>query len=132
MLMYPFAILIVFAIGAIAIDAAVLFQAHRQAVDVAAGIATDMAGVLDEAAFAADGTIAIDRERAADVLAYANDVVLAGHPNALRCRAAISSGPEVVEVECSGSGRPLLLPISGGPDGFAFTASAVAEPAERT
>lgn len=131
LLLYPFAVLIVFAIGAIAVDAAVLFQAHRQAVDVAAGIASDAAGLLDEAAFAADGTIAVDRERAAGLLAYANGVELADHPHDLRCTAQVRDDPAAVEVTCTGAGRPLLLPITGGPDGFTFSASSRASPVER-
>ena len=111
LLMYPFAVLIVLAIGAIAIDGAVLFQAHRQAVDVAAGLASDMAAVIDEEAFAGDGTVRVDPTRARDVLAYANDVVLADHPNGLVCTATV--GLDTVAVTCSGTGEPLLLTISG-------------------
>lgn len=131
MLMYPFAILIVFALGAIAIDGAVLFQAHREAVDVASGLASDISSVLDEAAFAADGAIRIDTDRAADVLAFANDVELVDHPNDLTCLADVSAGPVAVEVSCTGVGRALLLPIGGASGGLRFTATARAVPDER-
>lgn len=131
LLLYPFAVLIVFAIGAIAIDAAVLFQAHRQAVDVAAGIASDVAGLVDEATFAEDGSVAIDTDRAADLLDYTNAVQLADHPNDLRCTATVRDDPAAVEVTCTGAGRPLLLPITGGPDGFTLSATSRASPVER-
>jgi hypothetical protein len=131
LLMYPFAVLTVLVIGAIAIDAAVLFQAHRQAVDVAAGLAGDIAGIIDEETFAGDGTVVVDRDRAAAAIAYANDVVLADHPHDLRCRAAVPAGGVAVAVTCEGRGRPLLLPIGGGPDGFAISATSTAAPVER-
>lgn len=132
LLMYPFAILIVFALGAIAIDGAVLFQAHRQAVDVASGLASDISSLVDEQAFADDGTIRIDISRAADVLAFANEVELAGHPNRLWCEADVRSASVAVEVTCTGTGQALLLPIGGSDGGLRFSATSRAVPDERS
>lgn len=126
LLLYPFAVLIVFALGAIAVDAAVLFQAHREAVDVASGVAADIAGVVDEAAFADDGTIRIDRDRAGDVLAFANTVTLDDHPNQLRCGADVAPDGAGVAVTCDGTGRPLLLPIGGDSPLMTFSATVTA------
>lgn len=131
LLMYPFAVLIVLALGAIAVDGAVLFQAHRQTVDVASGLATDIAGIVDEAAFAEDGTVTIDRARASDVIRFANAVDLAGHPNQLRCSASVSGDPEVVEVVCTGRGQALLLPVAGIGGAMTLRGTATAAADER-
>lgn len=129
LLMYPVAVLMVLVIGAVAIDAAVLFQAHRQAVDTASGLASDIAGIVDEAAFAREGEVRIDRDRAGDVLSYANEVQLAGHPNGLSCGAEL--GDDRVAVTCRGTGRPLLFTIGGEAATLRVEATVTASSRER-
>ena len=129
LLMYPLAVLMVLAIGAIAIDAAVLFQAHRQTVDVAAGLASDVAALVDESTFASSGELRIDSDRAEQVVAHANEAVLDGHPNELRCAAVVATTD--VEVVCSGTGRALLLTLGGRSGAMRLEAAATATIVER-
>lgn len=124
LMMYPFAILVVLMVGGIAVDAAVLFQAHREAVDVSAGLASDIAGVIDEQAFAQEQVVVIDRSRAADVLAFTNGVELAGHPNGLSCTASVDGSD--VAVTCAGTARPILAPLSEGSSLFSFEVTSTA------
>ncbi len=110
MILYPFALLIVLALGGIALDTAVFFQAHREAVDVAAGLASDIAGIIDEESFAERGQIVIDPVRAQRLVNVTNND-LATHPNQLVCSHALSGNS--VEVRCVGTGEAILLPVVG-------------------
>lgn len=125
LLMYPFAVIIVIILGSLAVDTAIVFQAHRQAVDVSAGLASDIAGVVDEAAFATEGAIRIDRARAADILRYTNDTALAGDPSDLRCRiVTITDDPASVTVACAGTASGALLDSEFARVGITGTATA--------
>lgn len=115
LVLYPFAVLIVLALGGLALDVALFFQAHRESADVAAGLASDIAGVIDEAAFAtsATGTVAIDGERARVLLDFTNQD-LVGHPYGLQCSAAVRPAtPATVDVVCTGRADAVLLPAGG-------------------
>lgn len=110
MILYPFALLIVLALGAIALDTAVFFQAHRESVDVAAGLAGDIAGIIDEAEFAASGAVVIDPVRAQRLIDVTN-LDLASHPNHLVCTHMLVGS--TVHVRCVGTGEAILLPVVG-------------------
>lgn len=115
LVLYPFAVLIVVALGGLALDFALWFQAHRESVDVAAGLAGDIAGIVDEEAFAtsAGGEVRIDAARAANVVELVN-ADLAEHPYDLSCRAAIqAAAPDTVDVVCTGTANAILLPAVG-------------------
>lgn len=129
LMMYPFGILIVFLLGAIAIDAAVLFQARRQAVDVSAGLASDIAAMIDEESFATTGVARVDAARAAAAVDFANTRTLAEDPNRIRCTEAIDL--DEVSVTCSGTGQALLLPLTGASGAMSFTVSSTASLTER-
>lgn len=113
LVLYPFAVLIVLGLGGLALDVALYFQAHRQSVDVAAGLASDIAGVVDEAAFAATGEVAIDVDRARLLVDLVNQD-LAAEPYELSCEAAVRAAePATVDVACTGRAEAVLLPVGG-------------------
>ena len=113
LVLYPFAVLIVLGLGGVALDLALFFQAHRESVDVAAGLAHDIAGVLDEGVFATSGEIVIDTGRA-QVLVDLTNGDLVGHPSGLHCSAAVRpAAPATVDVTCAGTAAPVLLPAVG-------------------
>ena len=113
LVLYPFAVLIVMALGGLALDFAVYFQAHRESVDAAAGLASDIAGIVDEAAFSTAGVARIDTARAQVVLDLTNQD-LAAHPYQLSCVAAVRpAAPDTVDVECRGQASGILLPAIG-------------------
>lgn len=113
-MLYPFAVLIVVALGGIALDFALFFQAHREAVDTAAGLASDIAGIVDEAAFATSttGEVRIDTARA-DVVVDLVNHDLASHPYQLVCHPPSYPTPDTVDVECTGRADAILLPAAG-------------------
>lgn len=111
--LYPFAVLIVLGLGGIALDMALFFQAHRTSVDVAAALAHDIAGVVDEATWATSGSVVIDTRRAQALVELTNRD-LDGHPHGLRCSAAVPPAtPATVDVVCVGDAAPVLLPAVG-------------------
>ncbi len=113
LVLYPFAVLIVVGLGGLALDFALYFQAHRESVDVAAGLASDIAGIVDEATFATTGEVRIDSGRAEQVVALTNQD-LTGHPYELSCEAGVRPGaPDTVDVECTGRADAILLPAAG-------------------
>ena len=113
LVLYPFAVLIVLGLGGLALDTALFFQAHRESVDVAAGLASDIAGVVDEAAFATAGEVRIDQDRARLLVDLAN-ADLAEHRYDLVCQATVrAAAPDVVDVVCTGRAEPVLLPVAG-------------------
>lgn len=113
LVLYPFAVLVVLGLGGLALDTALFFQAHRESVDVAAGLASDIAAVVDEAAFATTGEVRIDTERARLLVDLANTDLVA-HRYDLACDAAVRvDAPDVVDVACTGRAEPVLLPVAG-------------------
>lgn len=115
LVLYPFAVLVVLALGGLALDLALFFQAHRESVDVAAGLASDIAGVVDEAVFATSqgGQVVIDTRRAQVLLDLTNQD-LADHRYGLQCAAAVPpTNPATVEVACTGRADAVLLPVAG-------------------
>lgn len=133
LVLYPFAVLIVLGLGGLALDVALFFQAHRESVDVAAGLASDIAGVIDEAAFGTSttGTVAIDAERAQLLLELTNQD-LVGHPHGLQCRAAVRPAtPATVDVVCTGRADAVLLPVGGMLGRFDLRGEATASAVER-
>ena len=113
LVLYPFAVLVVLGLGGVALDLALFFQAHRESVDVAAGLAHDIAGVVDEGVFATSGQVVIDTGRAQVLLDLTNGD-LAGHRHGLHCSATVRPGaPATVDVTCAGTAAPVLLPAVG-------------------
>lgn len=113
LVLYPFAVLIVLGLGGLALDFALFFQAHRDSVDVAAGLASDIAGIVDEGVFATTGEVRIDPDRARTVIDVVN-ADLADHPHGLQCAATIPpTAPSTVDVTCTGRAEAVLLPAVG-------------------
>lgn len=124
LLLFPFGVLVLLLLGAITLDAAVVFRADRVAIDETAALADDIAGVLDAAAFAAGEGVRIDTEAARRLVDAANDRLAPG----LRCTAQPVGTS--VEVTCSGTVRPVLLPALGGRQGFTIGGTATARAVE--
>jgi hypothetical protein len=120
LLLFPFAVLVLLALGGIALDAAVAFQADRRAVDEASALANDIAGVIDEAAFATTGRVSIDATFAASATMAANTRL---GPD-LVCVSDLAAA--TVTVVCEGEATPIILPALGGLTTFDVGGSAVA------
>lgn len=103
----PAALLVVLGLGAVAVDAAALFLAQRQTLDLAATIALDAASALDEEAFYDHGELRLDpvrvEHRRATAVAVAREVT---GLEQLDCRAVVDH--DRVAVTCEASARPVL------------------------
>lgn len=114
LVLYPFAVLVVLALGGLALDLALFFQAHRESVDVAAGLAGDIAGVVDEGVFATSGGQVVIDTRRAQLLLELTNRDLADHRYGLQCAAVVPpTNPATVEVACTGRADAVLLPVAG-------------------
>lgn len=101
LLLMPVGVLVVLVLSAIAVDAAIMFTAQRDAQTVADGVARSATGAVDEDALFDDGVYLIDTSRAA----AAADSVLANRPAdelAIACAPPVvpPGTPDVVEVTC--------------------------------
>lgn len=122
LILFPFAVLVVLALGGIALDAAVAFQADRRALDEATSLANDIAGAIDPDAFLAGGSVvAIDVGFAEAATTAANARL---GPD-LACAYTLPS-PTQVRVECAGTASPIILPALGGLTTFDVGGVAVA------
>lgn len=110
LLLMPAAVLIVMVLGAVAVDAAVVYLGERQASDLAASVANDAAALLDEARFYEDQQVClvvsdVDRFAGARLLAVSDDrftVVVEPDADGRRSRIAVEGG-------CGGGGDPVVV-----------------------
>lgn len=121
LVLFPAAVLIVFGLGAVALDTATVFLGQRRLVDVAAAVANDAVAAVDvDAFFAQDGEVAavpLDRERAG----ARRDQIVARQSldrslSQLTCTIeALATGPPArAEVTCTATVRPILAPLWPG------------------
>lgn len=112
LLLFPAAVLVLVVLGAIAVDAAVVFLGEREAASLAAGAANDAATAVDEAAFRERGEFVLDEDRARRV--------------ALASLAASSSELDDVEVDVSFpivDGEPAVRVTVRGTVAYVFAAA---------
>jgi hypothetical protein len=64
LLLFPAAILVLLALGGIAVDSATLFLSQRRMADLAAAVAHDAIAGLEEASFYGEGVVRVDPRRA--------------------------------------------------------------------
>lgn len=101
-MLVPAAVLVLVILGAIVVDSAVVFLAHRELNNRAAAAANDAAAVaLDEAAYYAGGTVCLDPDTVHDVVAAAF--------RADRLPGAVRS----VDAEATIMGRTVTVAVAG-------------------
>ena len=119
LMLMPAAVLVLMMLGAVAVDAAVVFMAQRELENATAAAANDAAvAALDESLFYECGELGIDTTRAAEVASAAlaartaDAVEVTGAP-AVTVQ-ALSEGPLTVSVAATGSVRTIFAPAVGG------------------
>lgn len=134
LVLFPAAVLILFGLGAVALDTATVFLGQRRLVDVAAAVANDAVAAVDvDAFFAQDGEVAavpLDRSRAE----RRRDQIVARQSldrslSQLACTIEVlATGPPArAEVVCTATVRPILAPVwPGAPNERAIRAREVA------
>lgn len=121
LVLFPAAVLVLFALAAIALDSAALFAGQRRLQDLAATVATGAATLVDERAFytgASDRPL-VDRERGARL----RDVIVASQRDdallaAARCDLLAPTADDLatgrVRVHCTGTVTPVLAAMWPG------------------
>ena len=108
--LFPAAVLVMFVLTSIAVDAAVTFSAQRRVADMASGIANDAASALSDERYFTGGEIVIDPVQAQQRA----DAALARRGDADRydvsC-AVTTPGGDRVEVTCTGRVQQLISPM---------------------
>ena len=132
--LFPAAVLILFGLGAVALDTATVFLGQRRLVDIASAVANDAIAAVDVDAFFAqppDGAaVPLDLTRAE----ARRDQIVARRSedrslSAVACTIdALDTGPPArAEVSCTGTVRPILAPLwPGAPDARPVRAREVA------
>lgn len=108
--LFPAAVLVMFVLTSIAIDAALTFSAQRRVADMASGIANDAASALSDESYYTGGEIVIDpvqaQQRAEATLARRGDA----DRYDVACTVAAPGG-DTVEVTCTGRVQQLISPM---------------------
>jgi hypothetical protein len=115
LVLFPVAVLILFGLGAMALDAATIFLGQRRLVDIATSVATDAVAGVDRAAFYDGATDGIELERRQ---VDARTAQLLAREGSDRSFEALACDPPVLEastatVTCHATVRPLLAPMWG-------------------
>jgi hypothetical protein len=109
--LFPAAVLVMFVLASMAIDAALTFSAHRALADIAAAAANDAASALGGSPYDDDPGVTIDPVDAADRVAAS----VARRPDAAELDAACTSlvgiDGQQVTVTCTGTVRQLVSPV---------------------
>jgi hypothetical protein len=134
LILFPTAVLILFGLGAIALDTATVFLGQRRLVDVASAVANDAIAAVDVDAFFDQhdelAAVPLDRARAE----ARRDQIVAGQSldrslSDVRCTIEeLATGPPArAEVTCQATVRPILAPLwPGAPDARPIRAREVA------
>ena len=108
--LFPAAVMVMFVLASMAIDAAMTFSAQRQVADIASGIANDAASAFSDDVYFGGGDIVIDQAQAqarvADALAIRSDA----DQFDVACDVATPGGDRV-RVTCTGRVRQLVSPM---------------------
>jgi hypothetical protein len=118
--LFPAAILILFGLGALALDSATVFLGQRRLVDLATAVAGDAIAAVDLQRFYAQEPgqelVPLDHGRAQArleqlVAGHVDDASLAG----VACTLSVDDGPPArAEATCSGVATPILAPLLPG------------------
>jgi Flp pilus assembly protein TadG len=109
--LFPAAVMVMFVLASMAIDAALTFSAQRQLADIAAAAANDAASAFSDETYFVEGEVVLDpvrvQDRVAGTLARRSD---ADELHAA-CTASLADGGAQVVVDCSGQVRQLISPV---------------------
>jgi Flp pilus assembly protein TadG len=121
LVLFPAAVLLVFGLGAVALDTATVFLGQRRLVDVASSVANDAIAAVDVDAFFTQDTstaaVPLDRARAE---ARRDQIVARQSPDRSLSQVSctidvLATGPPArAEVTCTATVRPILAPLWPG------------------
>lgn len=120
MILFPAALLILFGLGALAMESANLFLGTRRLTDLASAVASDAVGALQEDAFYESGATRLDAGTATAREQVLVDIQTGTQDRsfeAVGCtitETTATDGPLAVEVVCEATVRPILRPFWSG------------------
>lgn len=134
LVLFPAAVLIVFGLGAVALDTATVFLGQRRLVDVATAVANDAIAAVDvDAFFAQDdeaAAVPLDRARAEtrrDQIVARQSLDRSLSDLACTIEVLATGPPARAEVTCTATVRPILAPLwPGAPPERSIRANEVA------
>jgi Flp pilus assembly protein TadG len=126
LILFPVGVLILFGLGAVAIDSATVFLAQRRLADLSAAIANDAVSGVDIASFyGTDGTVTLDGDRGS----ARSSQLRSGQTQdrafeSVAC--TVDTAGNRATVVCSGQVRPILATFLPGSDRRQLTATETA------
>lgn len=111
LVLFPAAVMVMFVLASLAIDAALTFSAQRQLSDIAAAAANDAASAFADEVYFTDGEVVLDpaqvQERVAQTLAHRGDA----ERLEAACTASLADAGTQVVVECDGRVDQVISPM---------------------
>ena len=108
--LFPAAVMVMFVLASMAIDAALTFSAQRALSDIATAAANDAASAFADEVYFVEGVVELDPVQVQD----RTDATLANRPDADRlnasCTATLADDATQVVVDCTGRVRQLISP----------------------
>lgn len=134
LILFPTAVLILFGLGAVALDTATVFLGQRRLVDIASAVANDAIAAVDVDAFFAQSdegaAVPLDRRRAEarrDQLVARQSLDRSLSDVSCTIDLLATGPPARAEVTCQATVRPILAPLwPGAPETRAIQAREVA------
>lgn len=109
--LFPAAVMVMFVLASMAIDAALTFSAQRQLADIAAAAANDAATALGDSPWTGDADVAVDPVEAAERVAAAVGRRTDADELQASCHAEVPPDGSAVTVSCTGQVRQLVSPM---------------------
>lgn len=113
LLLFPAAILVLLALGGMAVDGATLFLSQRRMADLAAAVAHDAIAGIEEASFYGSGTIRVDPQRASlrrdQLIAHLEEDWSLSD---VACSLSVSG--DQATADCAATVRPIMAPLWWG------------------
>lgn len=109
--LFPAAVMVMFVLASMAIDAALTFSAQRQLADIAAAAANDAATALGDSPWTGDPDVAVDPVEAAHRVAASVDRRTDADELQASCRPQVPPDGSTVTVTCTGRVRQLISPM---------------------
>lgn len=128
--LFPAAVMVMFVLASMAVDAALTFSAQRALSDIAAAAANDAATALGDSPYAGPLGVAVDPVEAAQRVAASLDRRTDADELRAACHPDVPADGSRVTVTCTGRVRQLISPMRFlGVDSRDLRAQATARPA---
>ena len=109
--LFPAAIMVMFVLASMAVDAALTFSAQRSLADIAAAAANDAASAVADGAYYLEGEVVLDPDQVEQRVAASLDRRTDTDELHAACTSSLTDGGTRVVVACTGRVRQLVSPV---------------------